>query len=75
MTPGIPSEEQVAEERAETEVAAHRLLRAAGFFSWGHDSWCHDEPGIGCVTTAEALDTITSDDGVLAILTKGKVLS
>lgn len=57
-----------AEAAAETQTAAARVLRAAGFFPWGHDSWCHDEPGIGCVTTAEALDLLLQDDVIAGIL-------
>lgn len=57
-----------AEAAAETQTAAARLLRKAGFFSWGHDSWCHDEPGIGCVTTAEALEIVITDDRIASIL-------
>lgn len=60
-----PRPEQIAAEREATEQAAHRVLTAAGFFRWGHDSWCHDEPGIGCVTTAEALDYIAQGDDAL----------
>lgn len=66
MTPRYaPTAGQIAEENAETAMAAKRLLLAAGFFRWGHDAWCHDLPGVGCVTTAEALDLLVSDDDMV----------
>lgn len=63
-----PTQEQIAEEQWLTNTAVRNLLRRAGFFPWGHDSWCHDAPGIGVVTTAEALDILGGDDEVMQIL-------
>lgn len=54
--------------------AAARVLRKAGFFPWGHDSWCHDLDGIGVVTTAEALDLLYQDDRIADAFPR-KVLS
>jgi hypothetical protein len=57
-----------AESAVETHAAAGHVLRAAGFFSWGHDAWCHDEGGVGCVSTAEALELLITDERIADIL-------
>lgn len=67
----MPDSEQIADECAATERAARLVLRAAGFFSWGHDAWCHDAPGYGCMTTAEALEALVGDDELTAAIARG----